>query len=644
MQNLSGSIGILGLMAISGPLHAAATGDPNFQASHYTGSGLCADCHDGLTDSSGNDISIRRNWESSMMANAARDPYWRAKVAAELKRNPTAGDIINDACSACHAPMANDSAKKDGAPVQILGSGFTDPANPYFNHAMDGVSCSFCHQMADTGNLGTLEGSSGHFTVLQYPNAVDRPAYGQYSSVNTGPMRNNVQFTPQFGAHMGTSELCATCHDLKTPFLDANGNAASTTLESEFPEQMVYSEWKHSLYAQSGIAQRSCQSCHMPTINDAVKISTRPPRNLPTRTGFRQHTFNGANTTMMGILDANASALGVLASSGSLNQAISDTRNFLTTAASMDITNLSLNNGQLVAQVAITNHTGHKLPSGYPSRRVYIHFSVEDSNGNIVFESGKPNADGSIAGADVDSDSTTYERHHDVITSPSQVQIYGPIMGDTDGNVTHTLLRAANYLKDNRLTPAGFDKFTAPNDVRVAGDAQLDPDFNDGKDHITYQINVGDLQNVTVRAELRYQTLSYGHLQDLFQDSDLTEVATFKAMFDNASIRDEIIASTSQSIALSNQTDSDGDGIADTADNCPATANVDQLDTNSDGFGNACDPDVSNDNLVNFADLGQWKAEKADASLLDNDFNGDGARDFADLAIMQQRFFGQPGS
>lgn len=42
-------------------------------------------------------------------------------------------------------------------------------------------------------------------------------------------------------------------------------------------------------------------------------------------------------------------------------------------------------------------------------------------------------------------------------------------------------------------------------------------------------------------------------------------------------------------------TDSDRDGVADTADNCPSVHNPDQRDADRDGRGDVCDPDVDSD-------------------------------------------------
>ena len=48
--------------------------------------------------------------------------------------------------------------------------------------------------------------------------------------------------------------------------------------------------------------------------------------------------------------------------------------------------------------------------------------------------------------------------------------------------------------------------------------------------------------------------------------------------------------------------DTDGDGIEDGCDNCPAVPNPDQADCDGDGVGDACDPDIDGDGVLNASD------------------------------------------
>jgi hypothetical protein len=557
----------------------------SFSSYHFSGSGNCTRCHNGMTDPQGHDRSIETAWSSTMMANATKDPFWRAKVRSELNRNPQLASVINDKCTKCHAPMANKEAHYYGDTIEIFGNGFLNPINSHYDEAMNGVSCTLCHQIKDNGLLGTLEGMSGRYEIDD-----SRTLYGQFSDVATRPMINNVNYTIVYSPHVSDSKMCATCHNLKTPFVDENGNVLSTTLESEFPEQMPYSEWEHSSYVSS----QSCQDCHMKHV-DGVSIAVNPWWANTPRDGFAHHMFVGGNKLILDILDTNRTALGVTANNFAATLAATD--EILASAATLEVVEQSLADNTLEVSLKINSTTGHKLPTSYPSRRVFIHLKVLDDGGNTVFESGKPYADGSIEGADADPDGTTFEPHYDLITSADQVQIYEAVMGDNLGAVTYTLLRGMTYHKDNRILPTGFDKTTAHSDIQVHGGAANDSDFIGGSDTITYQISGLSGQNYTVEAALLYQTLSYAFAQDLFTDPS-TEAADFEIMFNASNMKTSQIAVLSLKIgtpptpACDDGIDNDGDSLIDLADPGCADAQDDdeynapaqQITLFSDGF------------------------------------------------------------
>lgn len=166
--------------------------------------------------------------------------------------------------------------------------------------------------------------------------------------------------------------------------------------------------------------------------------------------------------------------------------------------------------------MVIENLAGHKLPTAYPSRRSWIHFKVQDDEGNVLFESGAIKADGSIRGNANDENAANYERHYSEITRDEQVQIYEAILGDPEGKVTTGLLTAIRYIKDNRILPKGFDKENAHEDIAVAGNAFEDESFVGGIDRIRYRIPLNQADGpLSITAELYYQPIAYRWAKNL---------------------------------------------------------------------------------------------------------------------------------
>lgn len=64
------------------------TDPPNLYNEYFAGAGACMMCHNSQVDEAGNSIAILNDWRSTMMGNAARDPFWKAKISHETLVNP----------------------------------------------------------------------------------------------------------------------------------------------------------------------------------------------------------------------------------------------------------------------------------------------------------------------------------------------------------------------------------------------------------------------------------------------------------------------------------------------------------------------------------------------------------------------------
>jgi cytochrome c551/c552 len=406
--------------------------------------------------------------------------------------------------------------------------------------ARDGVGCMLCHQIT-TEKLGTRDSFTGGYVLSARTLAEPRPIFGPFQ-IERGLstiMRSATAFQPTEGQQVRGSELCGTCHTLVTKARGPDGSVIG-----ELPEQMPFLEWKYSAFARE---ERSCQSCHMPAVEEEMPISSvlGGPRK-----GLARHTFIGGNFFVLQMLDRYRGDLQPDSSSGDLAAAVRSTlANLENNTAELSVDSAVVEQGRVVAEIAVRNLTGHKFPTGYPSRRAWLHVTLRDRRGETVFESGAIAADGSIRGNDADAAADRFEPHYTAIDNPGQVQIYEAVMSDPSGRPTTGLLTAVSYLKDNRLTPKGFEKAGADPWVAVIGGAREDSDFAAGGDRLRYEMALDGREGpFELDVELRFQVVGFRWAENLrsYRAEETSRfVRYFESMASSASV---VVARTTATI------------------------------------------------------------------------------------------------
>ncbi|MBS1570319.1 MAG: T9SS type A sorting domain-containing protein [Bacteroidetes bacterium] len=512
---------------------------------YFVGSAHCNGCHGhdptgyAMTTLNGQDVNVVDAWRSSMMANSARDPYWRAKVSHEVLVNPAHQVQLEDKCTTCHAPMGNFEHHFTGQGPYSISYMEQDDI------ALDGVSCVPCH-MQKGDSIGKF--FSGQLRL----DTAGRPIYGPYATddIFGAPMEAFVHYVPQYGAQILDAGLCAGCHSLITETVDLDGNPTG----DEFVEQATYHEWNNSSFdnrthPQTGI---TCQGCHVPLLDDTVGVVLSANYVfLQPKSPFGQHHFAGGNAFMLTMLKNNGDTLRVTATEAQFDSSIARTHRMLQQHTLMLETSVPWRDADTAfIDVKLTNLAGHKFPSGYPSRRAWVQLVVTNATGDTLYNNGAPSPDGDIVGHD-----PLWEPHYDTITDAGQVQIYEMVMGDVNGNLTHVLERAKQPLKDNRLVPEGFSvNHYAYDTTKIVGNALTDPDFNhdengvegNGADVVHYHVPTGGYAGlIHITANVWYQSVPPRSVADMFTQSS-PEIDLFAGMFNAADHSPVLVRSTSQ--------------------------------------------------------------------------------------------------
>jgi hypothetical protein len=552
-----------------------------------------------------------------------------AKVAEKIK-------AINNTCFRCHGVMGKRRLDDDsGGP----GKGDFDPNLVYatFDNnslpnkqsyvygalARDGVSCMACHRIVeDKGTFSEFlkDKITGNFTTGD-------PAelFGPFedAQIVTDPMNNAMAIKPKHNPYIKSSRMCGNCHTINLPLMD-NPDADPN---KPHLEQVTYLEWLNSGYQNevgTNSRAQTCQDCHMPTkytnskgtlnipliqqpiafIEDTQYPQTGsrlPDEKILVRyrdKGFARHQFQGMNVTLLEMfrqfmtpyksngtnIVANV-VLGVrqndyMSGLDGLSAAID---NFVQQAqnstAEVSVSEPAIDKQKLVADVKVTNKTGHRLPSGVGFRRAFLEFRVIDNDtGKTVWCSGCTNELGVIMkGAaadggrlpselfDVYTDGTKpetldypkpcykatagvspqhYQPHFfwdpqknsgSAITRQDQVQIYEELNLNIQCAMTTSFLRRDYQLKDNRLLPLGWSKTGPLNPDKtpyIPADylhetfpvsVGVDPAYADGSGTsvVRYEVPLSAFaaRNVSITATLYYQSIPPYFLRDRFSQA-----------------------------------------------------------------------------------------------------------------------------
>ncbi|MGE0707960.1 MAG: multiheme c-type cytochrome [Planctomycetota bacterium] len=517
----------------------------------------CFTCHandptsSALRDAAGRGVAPFDLWQASMMANATRDPLWRAEVSVEIAATPSLRSAIEAKCISCHAPMAKGNADAAGETLSLADLGRNDVRAQL---ALDGVSCSLCHQITAPTDVSATFG--GAYAVND-----QREIYGPHDQPLQTPMSVRTGYLPQKGDHVRRSAHCASCHTLETHAVRADGTPTNGTLL----EQSPYLEWQNSAFndetATPGPDAASCQSCHVPSSDrdgNAIRtqIAARGQAGFPInpRDPVGRHVFVGGNTLVPRILRDQRAALQPLAPDAALDAMVAESRDLLQRSTARVSVQAPTRTGALLrVPVRVENLSGHKLPTGHPVRRAWLRVVVRDAQGQVVFASGEHDAEGRLvdqAGRPLASEAAggPTQPHRQVVTASDQVQVYQSLMRDEAGAATFLLLRAEGYLKDDRLLPRGWSAQhlsaarTAP--VGVAGDA----DFQAGEDTVTYELSAPLAAGpYRVEASLLYQPLGARFAAELFRFRT-PEVEAFKSYYQAAPRTPELVASATRQV------------------------------------------------------------------------------------------------
>ncbi len=314
----------------------------------FAPSDSCKGCH----------TAIYAQWSQSMHAHALTSPLTIAQnnidVRISLKDAPSPDP--KRMCIQCHAPVGGLATREETLPL---------PGGPANN---EGISCVACHSHEGAAQPGTGGFQKGGLLGKLEPG---RKYYGPLPS----PVGNAFHRSEGSAMFQQPETICASCHNVNLD-RDHDGKIVKGV---DLILQTTYDEWND--YKASG-GGGTCVTCHMPVVAnltraaDGALVPFEQDREAPARV-VHDHSFVGVDYPLDTVVESDPQAPGrqaLLRSAGSL--AFEGAPVF--------------EGGKLKFQVALTNTTGHNLPTGFAfARQMWLEVQATGAAGDVLFASGK---------------------------------------------------------------------------------------------------------------------------------------------------------------------------------------------------------------------------------------------------------------
>ncbi|HET7104631.1 MAG TPA: tetratricopeptide repeat protein [Terracidiphilus sp.] len=330
-----------------------------------------------------------KEWRESVHSNSFRQPWYLKNVNTLIGEK---GVQYSRHCEGCHNPVALLSGD--------LSQGMPEK-RPF---EQEGITCSTCHSIVKTDTTGTGSYVMGIPAVLV--DASGNPI--------TGPV-SDAEILAHLDRHSRavmrpfykTPEFCAVCHKASIPReLDNYKFLRAFT---------VYDEWQGSSFSRQNPlpfyrkdAVSTCQTCHMKEVPVSTSLSEPGAKNGL----FHSHRWTGGNTlnpvyfkyddqlkAVIDFLQHGPDGKGVIGVDifGLENESAAATQSDRVLIAPLGLTRFSLAPGEtLVADVILQNKgIGHSfIPEQRDFYEAWLNFTVKDSSGKVLAESGFLQPDG----------------------------------------------------------------------------------------------------------------------------------------------------------------------------------------------------------------------------------------------------------